>query len=156
MEAASSPIPLLLEGGTGMGKSATIQEAARLTGNQLIRFNMSSHITVDDLLGKTTLGLNPVTSKEEFAYVKQPFTKAYENGQWLLLDELNLAPDNVLQCIEGALDSGVLRLDASSSTIGGSLDVKMHQNFRLFAAQNPSTGMFKGKREILSATLLDR
>ena len=147
---------MLLEGGTGTGKSATVEEAARLTGNRLIRFNMSSHITVDDLLGKITLSLNPTSMKEEFMFVKQPFAAAYENGVWLLLDELNLAPDNVLQCIEGALDSGVLRLDASSSTNGGGMDVKMHPKFRLFAAQNPSTGLFKGKREVLSATFLDR
>ena len=139
-----------------MGKSATIQEAARQACKHLIRFNMSSHITVDDLLGKTMLATKPGTSKEELTYVKQPFTTAFESGQWLLLNELNLAPDNVLQCIEGALDSGILHLDACSATVGGNLNVKMHSSFRLFAAQNPGTGLFKGKREVLSATLLDR
>jgi hypothetical protein len=34
--------------------------------------------------------------------------------------------------------------------------VKMHEGFRLFCTQNPNTGMFKGKRERLSASFLDR
>ncbi len=32
----------------------------------------------------------------------------------------------------------------------------MHPQFRLFCTQNPNTGMFKGKREKLSASFLDR
>jgi midasin (ATPase involved in ribosome maturation) len=47
-----------------------------------------------------------------FQHQLQPFAAAFVAGDWLLLDELNLAPDNVLQCIEQALDTGV------SSTAG--------------------------------------
>ena len=154
LEAVHSPIPLLLEGATGVGKSATIQEAARVTGNALVRFNMSSRITIDDLLGKMALVTTPGGGEEDFQFQKQPFTGAYEQGKWLLLDELNLAPDNVLQCIETALDMGKLQLGGLSAF--STEAVQMHPNFRLFAAQNPGTGFFKGKREALSATFLDR
>ena len=145
---------MLLEGATGVGKSATIQEAARMTGNELVRFNMSSQISIDDLLGKMALVSLPGSTEESFRFQRQPFTEAFASGKWLLLDELNLAPDNVLQCIETALDSGMLQL--SSQSASSTQAVHMHPNFRLFAAQNPGTGFFKGKREALSATFLDR
>jgi len=152
LEAVDSPIPLLLEGATGVGKSATIQEAARITGNELVRFNMSSGITIDDLLGKMALVMTP--DGEDFQLQKQPFTEAFEQGKWLLLDELNLAPDIVLQCVETALDTGKLQLGTMSTV--STEAIQMHPSFRLFAAQNPGTGFFKGKREALSATFLDR
>lgn len=72
----------------------------------IIRFNMSSQVTIDDLLGKVILKQKE-GGGEEFAFVPQPFTIAFSEGHWLLLDELNLAQDLVLQCIETALDTGV-------------------------------------------------
>ena len=167
------PTPVLLEGPTGVGKSATITAAAKMRGFELIRFNMSSTVGVDDLLGK--LQLNPRGGLE---YVEQPFTIAYEKGKWLLLDEVNLAEDRVLQCIENALDQGHMLLQTGLSaniqqkdeeetpgeegggsvqeTAEGTRVVKKHPNFRLFATQNPATGLFKGKRERLSSAFLDR
>ncbi len=93
-EASENPIPLLLEGSTGCGKSACIMEAARQRGITCLRLNMSSRVTVDDLIGKVTL-----EGRDNFKFVKRQFTVAFEEGFWLLLDEVNLAPDVVLQAI---------------------------------------------------------
>ena len=153
-QAALAGTPLLLEGDTGIGKSATIQAAAAQSGAGLVRFNMSSHITVDDLFGR--VALETQDGIEGFVFVRQPFTVAFESGSWLLLDELNLAPDNVLQSIEAAIDSGELHLTDSSSSTNHDKRIKMHPSFRLFAAQNPATNEFRGKRETLSSSLLDR
>lgn len=79
-------------GPTGVGKSATISSAAKLTGNELIRFNMSSRISIDDLLGKIVL-VTGEGGREEFQFSPGPFTVAFQEGKWLLLDELNLAQD---------------------------------------------------------------
>ena len=111
----SNPIPLLLEGGSGVGKSATIDEAANQTGNKLLRFNMSSRVNIDDLLGKVSLQTDD-NGLKSFQFLAQPFTIAFEKGYWLLLDELNLAQDTVLQCIEDALDTKVLRVPDGSSS----------------------------------------
>ena len=113
-------------------------------------------MTIDDLLGKLAICVNEKTGKEGFEFVQQPFTIAFEQGKWLLLDELNLAQDIVLQCIESAIDSRVLVLHDSSSATNHTRTIKMHENFRLFATQNPATGKFKGKREALSSSFLDR
>jgi midasin (ATPase involved in ribosome maturation) len=93
-EACENPIPLLLEGSTGCGKSACVAEAARQKGVTCLRLNMSSRVTVDDLIGKVTL-----EGREDFKFVKRQFTVAFEEGLWLLLDEVNLASDVVLQAI---------------------------------------------------------
>jgi hypothetical protein len=70
IQGAQNPIPVLLEGATGVGKSATIALAAQQSGRTLVRFNMSSRITIDDLLGKVTLQTD-AASGTEFAFVKQ-------------------------------------------------------------------------------------
>jgi hypothetical protein len=116
LDVVDNPVPLLLEGATGVGKSATVAEAARLLGKRLVRFNMSSHLTPDDLLGRVVLrraGTGATGPKglgsqgNMFEYQLQPFAQAYVEGHCLLLDELNLARDDVLQCIEQALDKEV-------------------------------------------------
>ena len=148
--------PILLEGGTGIGKSATIQVASDITKNTLIRFNMSSRVTIDDLLAKVAIIKDINTSSDTFEFQLSPFAVAFEEGHWLLLDEMNLAPDNVLQCIENALDSRTLILHNPCDSVKPVKIINMHPNFRLFATQNPSVGFFKGKREKLSQSLLDR
>jgi midasin len=128
-----------LEGGTGVGKSATIKAAAELTGNKLVRFNMSRTVTIDDLLGQIKMD-----GKNSFKFNPQPFTVAFQNGYWLLLDEINLAEEKVLQCIEEAIDIGKLILQDLSSADQTILCIPVHENFRLFATQNPNSGFFKG------------
>jgi hypothetical protein len=115
---------------------------------------MSSRVTIDDLLGKVTIKTE--NGAEKLQFTKQPFTEAFEKGYWLMLDELNLAPDNVLQAIEEALDTDMLKLHDSSEASEHVVTINKHPDFRLFATQNPNTGFFKGKRETLSASFLTR
>ncbi|CAM9430054.1 unnamed protein product, partial [Ectocarpus sp. 6 AP-2014] len=147
-----SAAPVLLEGGTGVGKTATIA-AASVQENPtlpLVRFNMSRTVTVDGLLGQVSM------SDGKFSFVLQPFAKSFKDGNWLLLDEINLAQDAVLQCIEEAIDTRCLTLHDSSSAANPIMTIPMHEKFRLFATQNPSTGHFKGKREELSQSFTGR
>jgi hypothetical protein len=126
LDVVDNPQPLLLEGPTGVGKSAIIAEAARQRGARLVRFNMSSRLTIDDLLGRVLLkgGVSPGGSPGAGAAVPrlelqlQPFSEAFVGGHWLLLDELNLAPDDVLQCIEQAIDTGVSRKGQEGGACG--------------------------------------
>ena len=153
LEVLDDPIPILLEGSTGVGKSACVMEAAEQSNRKLNRLNMSSRITIDDLLGKVTLSSD---AGKAFEFVEGPFTTAFSQGQWILLDELNLGQDTVLQAIESALDTRRLILQNSSSAEQSLIVHSMHKNFRLFATQNPNTGFFKGKREKLSPSFLSR
>jgi MoxR-like ATPase len=158
--AASTKTPLLLQGPAGVGKTATISEASFQSGNskKLIRVNLSPQTSIEDLIGKMMMIPSPDQGqKESLMFVPYPFTIAFRDGHWLLLDELNLAPDNVLQALESAIDSGILILpDMAVGDAFPSRYIKMDPNFRVFATQNPHSGYFKNAREKLSSSFLDR
>ena len=152
LQSQDEGFPLLIEGQTGVGKSAAIMEAARLLNRPVVRFNLSSSVTCGDIIGRVSLSSD---SRGLLTYEKGPFTKAFESGVWLLLDELNLASDDILQSIESALDTGLLYIDDPASAETSSV-IKKHEHFRLFATQNPHTGSFKGTRSSLSSTFVSR
>ncbi|PNH00560.1 Midasin, partial [Tetrabaena socialis] len=157
--AVESGRPLLLCGDTGVGKSAAVPMWPPSRAP-------ASSVGVADLLYRHVLRPDPATGQERFALELQPFAAALRDGHWLLLDELNLAPDNVLLAIEQALDLGFLQLPAVPRDTGAAADgdseahdtltVTRAPSFRLFATQNPRIGLFRDKRERQSAALLSR
>ena len=82
-----------------------------------------------------------------------PFVEAYRNGHILLLDEINLAPSNVLQCIQQSLDNELLSVETNGNIL---LQVPKNKNFALVATQNPNKGAFAGKRHELSSEFISR
>ncbi|VDN15365.1 unnamed protein product [Dibothriocephalus latus] len=79
-----------------------------------------------------------------FAFIEGALVRALKEGDWVLLDEINLAPAELLDCLSGLLDSS-----SGSVTLvdRGDLEpVKRHPSFHLFAAMNPSTDV--GKRSL--------
>lgn len=66
------------------------------------------------------------------------------SGWWVLLDEINLASAETLQCLSGLLEGG----NGSLSTLerGDITAVPRHPNFRLMAAMNPATDV--GKKDL--------
>ena len=114
----SNGIPVLLDGETGCSKTLSaeiickiIKEEKRsqnilnnLENNKdFIKFNLSSEITINDLIKKVVGDKNSLSGLK----IKEgPFFKAFKEGIPLILDEINLASEEVLQCIEGALDKG--------------------------------------------------
>ena len=152
-----SGLHMLLEGGTGVGKSATVETTARMqeAPKKLVRYNLSRNTTIDELIGQVKMETTS-SGEVEFRLQLQPFATAFRDGDWLLLDEMNLAQDTVLQCIEQALDTGVLEVPDHTSSDVSSQVIEMHKEFRLFGTQNPNAGHFKGKREQLSQSFLGR
>lgn len=68
-----------------------------------------------------------------------------KRGDWVILDELNLAPSEVLEALNRLLDDNrELYLPEINQTI------KPHPNFRLFATQNPS-GAYGGRKPLSRA-----
>ena len=66
------------------------------------------------------------------------------SGEWVLLDEINLASAETLECLSGLLES-----DSGSLVLlerGDNKPVKRHPDFRLFACMNPATDV--GKKEL--------
>ncbi len=51
-------------------------------------------------MARMVLRKDPSSGEETPDLELQPFSVAFREGHWLLLDEINLAPDNVLQVRE--------------------------------------------------------
>ena len=63
-------------------------------------------------------------------------TEAVKNGDWILLDEVNMAPASVLECLSQLLESeGSIILDEARDY----KSIPRHKDFRLFACMNPAT-----------------
>ena len=148
--------PVLFEGNTGTSKTRTTIVAShyikRFINNEyeFVRFNLSAETRIDDLISKyvgdpkSLIGLKVEDSQ---------FLDAYIKGKILLLDEINLAPPKVLQCIQQSLDNGFISVETSGR---GLIKYKKHENFALIATQNPNKGAYIGKRQELTLEFLSR
>lgn len=135
---------ILLEGSPGVGKTSLVSALAKTTSHKLLRINLSDQTDVSDLFGADL----PVEGGKggEFAWRDGPFLQALKNGDWIVLDELNLASQSVLEGLNACLDH---RGEIYIPELGKTFYVK--PNTRLFACQNPlrQGGSRRGKYNCL-------
>ena len=111
---------------------------------------MSSDTVPADLLGKM------VGDKNSLAGISSQeghFLKAFKYGHPLLLDEINLASQAVLPCIEEALDSEVISIEIPGFPL---TIIRKHPDFALIATQNPNKGLFANKRQNLGKKFMSK
>jgi midasin len=122
--------PILLEGSPGVGKTSLVTALASVVGRTLSRINLSDQTDLIDLFGSDL----PVEggAPGQFAWKDAEFLRALQEGHWVLLDEMNLAPQAVLEGLNSVLDH---RGTVYIPELGRSF--KKHPSFRIFAAQNP-------------------
>ena len=140
---AVTDFAIILEGPTSAGKTSTVQYLANITHNKVIRINNHLHTDIQEYLGSYV----PSTSEHEGKLVFQEgvLVEAVRNGYWVILDELNLAPSEVLEALNRLLDDNrELHLVETQQTI------RAHPNFRIFATQNPTEG-YGGRKELSEA-----
>jgi len=111
---------------------------------------LSAETNIDDLLVKFTLDNN---SASGLKIEEGQFFRAYTKGHKLLLDSINLARKEVLECIQQALDNKVLSTELTGI---GLKKYIMHRNFGIIATQNPNKGAFINKRQELGLSFLSR
>ena len=143
-------VPVLLEGPTGTSKSLSVEIICKLLNKKIIRFNLSSETTVPDLMGKY------IDNKQSWGGItlkEGPYKIAAENGYVLLLDEINLAFENVLQSIEASIDSKVISVEIPGMPLK---EIAINENFCLVATQKPNKGLFANKRQNLSQKFLNK
>ncbi|RDX53520.1 midasin [Lentinus brumalis] len=130
VRACQLPKPIMLEGSPGVGKTSLVAALANMCGHHLCRINLSDQTDLVDLFGSDL----PVEGGEpgQFAWKDAEFLRALQEGHWVLLDEMNLAPQSVLEGLNAVLDH---RGTVYIPELGRSF--VRHPSFRIFAAQNP-------------------
>jgi midasin len=133
---------VLMVGQTGVGKTSLVKYLAALTNNELRRINLSDMTDNTELIG----GYKP--SKDGgFEWQDGIITEALRKGQWLLLDEINLADPAILERLNSLLDDDrFITLTEKNNEV-----VKAHPNTRIFATMNPTS--YSGRKELSEAML---
>lgn len=136
--------PVLLQGPTSSGKTSLVQYLAAITNHEFVRINNHEHTDLQEYLGSY---ITDATGK--LVFQEGVLVKAVRHGYWIVLDELNLAPSDVLEALNRLLDDNrELYVPELCETIHA------HKDFMLFATQNPPT--FYGGRKMLSRAFRNR
>jgi midasin len=137
--------PVLIEGPTSAGKTSAVEYLARRTGHRFVRINNHEHTDIQEYIG--TYVSDPETGK--LTYTDGLLVRALRNGDWIVLDELNLAPTDVLEALNRLLDDNRELVIPETGEV-----VTPHPHFMLFATQNPP-GLYAG-RKVLSRAFRNR
>ncbi|EQC37386.1 hypothetical protein SDRG_04990 [Saprolegnia diclina VS20] len=136
--------PLLLQGPTSAGKTSLILYVAARLGQKCVRINNHEHTDIQEYLGAYVSDADGKLTFQEGVLVQ-----AVRHGWWIILDELNLAPSEVLEALNRLLDDNrELYVPETQTTI------TPHPRFMLFATQNPP-GLYGG-RKVLSRAFRNR
>ena len=136
--------PVLLQGPTSTGKTSMIEYLALRTGHRFMRINNHDHTEISEYIGGYSRD-----HEGQMVFQEGVLVSALRNGWWLVLDELNLAPSEVLEALNRLLDHNRELFIPETQEI-----VTPHPNFRLFATQNPA-GSYGG-RKVLSRAFRNR
>ena len=137
---ASGPWSVLLEGPTSAGKTTLVEYLAARCGHRCVRINNHEHTDIQEYTGSYA-----ADSKGKISFQEGILVQALRKGHWVILDELNLAPSEVLEALNRLLDDNRELYLAEINEV-----VKPHPNFRLFATQNPA-GAYGGRKPLSRA-----
>ena len=137
--------PILIEGPTSTGKTSSIEYLAKRTGHHFVRINNHEHTDVQEYLGSYVS--DPLTGK--LVFKDGLLVQALREGHWIVLDELNLAPTDVLEALNRLLDDNRELVIPETQEV-----IRPHPHFMLYATQNPP-GLYAG-RKILSRAFRNR
>ena len=106
--------PVLLEGPAGCGKSAALEEVARVTGNgDFVTLHLDAQTDSKSLLGAYVCGAAP----GEFKWQPGALTQAVTRGVWVLIEDVDLAPFEVLSALVPLLEKRRLYVPGRGESI---------------------------------------
>ncbi|XP_041831629.1 LOW QUALITY PROTEIN: midasin [Melanotaenia boesemani] len=136
--------PVLIQGETSVGKTSLIRWLATATGNQCVRINNHEHTDIQEYIGCYSSD-----DRGKLVFREGILIDAMRKGYWIILDELNLAPTDVLEALNRLLDDNRELFVAETQEV-----IRAHPRFMLFATQNPP-GLYGG-RKVLSRAFRNR
>lgn len=131
---------VLIQGPTSSGKTSMIEYLAGRTGHEFVRVNNHEHTDLQEYLGTYISG-----SDGRLQFREGILVRALREGHWIVLDELNLAPTDVLEALNRLLDDNRELFVPETQEV-----VRPHENFMLFATQNPA-GAYGGRKHLSRA-----
>ncbi|KAJ2805745.1 AAA ATPase midasin, partial [Coemansia guatemalensis] len=131
--------PVLIQGPTSAGKTSMVEHLARRTGHRFVRINNHEHTDLQEYLGAYA------TRDGRLVFEEGLLVQALRHGHWLVLDELNLAPSDVLEALNRLLDDNRELVIPETQEV-----VRPHPHFMLFATQNPA-GLYGGRKQLSRA-----
>ena len=91
--------PVLIQGDTSVGKTSLVTYLAHITGNKVVRVNNHEHTDIQEYIGSYTSD-----SSGRLVFKLGVLAEAMQEGSWVILDELNLAPTEVHEALNRVLD----------------------------------------------------
>lgn len=137
-------LPILLQGDTSVGKTSLVTYIAKASGNYCVRINNHEHTDLQEYIGSYA-----TDASGNLVFKEGVLVEAMRKGYWIILDELNLAPSDVLEALNRVLDDNRELFIPETQQV-----VKADPNFMLFATQNPP-GLYGG-RKMLSRAFRNR
>jgi cobaltochelatase CobS len=132
---------ILLTGGTGVGKTSSIEQIAAECKVPLIRVNLNGETRLSDFIGKVHV------RGGETHWTDGVLPMAMKNGYWLLLDELDFADPAILSLLHPVLEEHpCLVLKENHGEV-----IRPHKSFRIIATAN-SIGVMQDKAANFSGT----
>ena len=154
--------PIHLVGPTASAKTSIIRYIAHLTNSGFQRVSLAGQTETADILGQ----YQSTMIRGQYAWKDGTLLQAMINGDYLLLDELNLAEPQILERLNSWLDTGRLVISEHNNEtyINARLYDKMvmekkieaddkrfmrvHENFRTVAASNPVDIRHQGRTRL--------
>ncbi|GJN90448.1 hypothetical protein Rhopal_003459-T1 [Rhodotorula paludigena] len=129
-------VPVLIQGPTSAGKTSVVEYLAKRTGHRFVRINNHEHTDIQEYVG--TYVSDPHSGK--LVFQEGVLVRALRNGDWIVLDELNLAPTDVLEALNRLLDDNRELVIPETGKV-----IQPRPHFLLFAAQN-ALGLHGGRK----------
>ncbi|KAI5480555.1 hypothetical protein MNV49_000251, partial [Pseudohyphozyma bogoriensis] len=138
-------VPVLIQGPTSAGKTSVVEYLAKRTGHRFVRINNHEHTDIQEYIGTYVSD----STSGKLVFQEGVLVRALRRGDWIVLDELNLAPTDVLEALNRLLDDNRELVIPETGEV-----VRPHPHFMLFATQNPP-GLYGG-RKVLSRAFRNR
>jgi len=140
---------ICLQGPVGCGKTALVEYLAGITGH-----DTSNFIKIqlgDQTDSKMLLGMYRCTDMPgEFVWQPGVLTQAVIAGKWLLLEDVDSAPLDVINVLSNLMETGTLCVPGYRDT------VYAHSGFQLFITQRLATTTGVQKHAVGSLSLLQK
>jgi len=137
---------VLLEGAVGVGKTTLALAVAEKLGRPVVRIDGDGRYTEQKLVGSFDPKLVMERGFERESFLPGPLYQAMEEGEILLINELNRMPEMVQNVLLPALDEGKIQIPVLG-------ELRARPGFCVIATQNPREFVATSS---LSEALLDR